>query len=327
MPLKLEYPDKYRLWADLVRGNTDRLFVGDDGRYEPGSRVAIEVHIATFKLPLVVKGTVVGRRAGSRRFRAGTYVHIAESDLDTCRRLLDLQRPPDLYGRVRSAERVPFDVSVRFHAPDVPEGGHTRNLSEKGLFLSTTARLAAGELVSFELHLADGPLALKGEVVWASESRKLAGLAFVDVDAEAAARLRLAVEAARERAASGESGAPTVLVADDDPMIVQLISTVLTQHNYEVVQARDGQETLDLVRALRPRLVVIDILMPRVDGTDVCKMMRADVEMQDIPVIFVSALEPDTLHDVADEAGATDYLCKPLQLTELLDMVGEYLKT
>ena len=75
-----------------------------------------------------------------------------------------------------------------------------------------------------------------------------------------------------------------------------------------------------------PALVLLDILMPRIDGADVCKAMRADAEMADIPVIFVSALEIETLHRVADESGASDYLVKPVALSDLFNLVGRYLK-
>jgi CheY-like chemotaxis protein len=71
---------------------------------------------------------------------------------------------------------------------------------------------------------------------------------------------------------------------------------------------------------------VLDILMPGIDGLDICKMMRADVEMAEIPVIFLSALDEDRLHQIADEAGATDYLCKPVSLADLLNLIGSYLK-
>jgi DNA-binding response OmpR family regulator len=62
------------------------------------------------------------------------------------------------------------------------------------------------------------------------------------------------------------------------------------------------------------------------DGVDICKTMRADVELADIPVIFASALDQARLHLVADESGATDYLSKPLTLGDLLNVVGRYLK-
>lgn len=80
------------------------------------------------------------------------------------------------------------------------------------------------------------------------------------------------------------------------------------------------------MRETRPNLVVLDILMPGIDGVDICKMMRADVEMADIPVIFLSALDPARLHIVADEAGASDYLGKPVALADLINMFGTYLK-
>jgi len=72
-----------------------------------------------------------------------------------------------------------------------------------------------------------------------------------------------------------------------------------------VHQARTGEQALAMVRELKPKLLVCDILMPGIDGVDVCKAMRSDVELADVPVVFVSALTPERLHQVAEEAGAT----------------------
>ena len=92
-----------------------------------------------------------------------------------------------------------------------------------------------------------------------------------------------------------------------------------------VLAASSGPEALALLSA-DVDLVLLDILMPGMDGVDICKVMRADIELASIPVIFLSALEAGRLHAVADEAGATDYLPKPTTLTELLNLVGTHLK-
>jgi DNA-binding response OmpR family regulator len=142
---------------------------------------------------------------------------------------------------------------------------------------------------------------------------------------EAQRRIRGQVQKLLERPSSGPPRSQ-ILVADDEPNVLEFLTKALNKHGYDVRKASRGEEALDLVRQLRPELVIMDILMPGIDGVDICQMMRADVEMADIPVVFLSALESQRLHEVADEAGATDYLCKPVNLADLLNMVGRYLK-
>jgi DNA-binding response OmpR family regulator len=117
-----------------------------------------------------------------------------------------------------------------------------------------------------------------------------------------------------------------LLVADDDLEIRELLTRALSKHGYEVLVASNGQEAMALIRQTRPALVLLDILMPGMDGVDICRAMRGDVELARTPVIFASALDQASLHAVADESGATDYLTKPLSLGDLLNVVGRYLR-
>lgn len=164
---------------------------------------------------------------------------------------------------------------------------------------------------------------MAGEVAWLRPDDRLAGIRFVDVSAASAKLISAAVD---RMIRQGKREGHQIVVADDDPDILGLVSRALTKHGYDVYKARRGEEALSIIRGRKPSLVVLDILMPGIDGLDICKMMRADVEMAEIPVIFLSALDADRLHQIADEAGATDYLCKPVSLAELLNLIGSYLK-
>ena len=104
------------------------------------------------------------------------------------------------------------------------------------------------------------------------------------------------------------------------------MTTALSKSGYDVFHATNGDDALDMIRELHPALVVMDILMPGADGAEICKVMRSDAELADIKVVFVSALGEEVLHSVADEAGANDYLAKPLHLSELTEMVSHYLE-
>jgi two-component system sensor histidine kinase/response regulator len=104
-----------------------------------------------------------------------------------------------------------------------------------------------------------------------------------------------------------------------------MLDTLLSRHGYETYRASDGEEAADLIRDLCPDLVLLDLLMPGVDGADVCRMMRADVQLSRVPVIFMSALDEKSLVDICEQSGASDYLTKPVALTDVLSLVGRYL--
>jgi DNA-binding response OmpR family regulator len=114
-----------------------------------------------------------------------------------------------------------------------------------------------------------------------------------------------------------DDGAPLVLVADDDEDILGLVSFRLERSGYEVAAAKDGEEALRLARKLSPALVVLDVMMPRLDGYEVARRLREDEATRGIPVILLTALAHEA--DVARgfESGADDYLRKPFSPQEL----------
>ena len=327
MGYRLSYPDKYRLWNALVRGNADRLFIASEDEPPIGSEISVEIKVEDKNLFFVVAGRVIGRRGQSNRFESGVFARIAESSLRECQSYLGMESLHNLERRARRSLRVHVEVPVRFIKPAVEQLGRTRNLSQTGLFVVSEINLAPGQQLELELELPGVPLAASAEVVWADADSGAAGFDLGELSDEAAERLREFIDETREKQIAGEGSAPKpILIADDEPQILELISLALAKHGFEVYRAHSGQECLELVRQLTPRLVIMDILMPEIDGSEICKIMRGDAEWVGIPVIFVSALEPEVLHQVAADSGATDYLCKPLALGDLLNLVGEYLK-
>jgi CheY-like chemotaxis protein len=191
--------------------------------------------------------------------------------------------------------------------------------------LETSAPLSSGQFVELTVTLDDGAsLALGAEVTREGPEMDFSGLRFLDLDGPRHAALKAQVERLTARPLRARQ---LVLVADDEPDILDLLTRALSRHGFEVIKASGGREAMALIRQARPQLVLLDILMPGMDGVDVCKAMRGDIELSQVPVIFASALDESHLHNVADEAGATDYLSKPLLLGDLLNMVGKYLKS
>ncbi len=114
-----------------------------------------------------------------------------------------------------------------------------------------------------------------------------------------------------------DESTPLVLIADDDPDILALVSFRLERAGYEVVQATDGEEALRAATERRPALAVLDVMMPKLDGYEVTRRMRADEQTKRIPVILLTARVQEA--DIARgfEAGADDYIRKPFSPPEL----------
>ncbi len=109
-----------------------------------------------------------------------------------------------------------------------------------------------------------------------------------------------------------------ILVVDDDPDIVKTIRDYLEQSGYSVAQAADGEQALTAVRHQRPDCVVLDVMMPKLDGWGVVQALRADAQTADIPIIILTARVDDTDKIVGLEMGADDYITKPFNPRELL---------
>ncbi|NJL39290.1 MAG: response regulator [Leptolyngbyaceae cyanobacterium SM1_4_3] len=112
-----------------------------------------------------------------------------------------------------------------------------------------------------------------------------------------------------------------ILVVDDTPENLHLLSSTLSQQGYDVRGALDGSIALAGIRSIMPDLILLDIMMPEINGYEVCEQFKADTLLQDIPVIFISAVD-DALDKVkAFEVGAVDYITKPFQIEEVLARV------
>src|SRR5262249_7716625 len=121
------------------------------------------------------------------------------------------------------------------------------------------------------------------------------------------------------------SGQP-ILIAEDDASVLGFLVKVLTKNGYQVQTATRGDDAIAMIRRHHPSLVLLDVLMPGVDGRDICKKMRSDAEMAHIPVILMSELHSSSLHALGAETGASDYMSKPVAMADLLTMVAKYIK-
>lgn len=115
----------------------------------------------------------------------------------------------------------------------------------------------------------------------------------------------------------------TILIADDDKKIVDLVALYLKRDGYSVLQAYDGREALDLVRRKQPDLVVLDLMMPELDGIDVCRLLRAESQ---VPIIMLTARSTDDDKLRGLDLGADDYITKPFNPRELMARIRAVLR-
>lgn len=116
-----------------------------------------------------------------------------------------------------------------------------------------------------------------------------------------------------------------VLVVDDEIYIVHILEFTLTMEGYEVLTAADGEEALRRIQDDSPDLVVLDIMMPKMDGYEVLRRLRADEEFRHLPVILLSAKGRPIDRETGLEIGADDYIVKPFSPRRLLEKIHDLL--
>lgn len=122
-----------------------------------------------------------------------------------------------------------------------------------------------------------------------------------------------------------QTASKTVLVADDNRQILELLEAYLDTLGVSVVCVPDGNAALEAIRTRRPDLVLLDVMMPKLSGFEVCRAIKGDESLRTIPVIMVTALNEVGDVDRAKEFGADEFLSKPVNKHELLDRVRKHL--
>ena len=116
-----------------------------------------------------------------------------------------------------------------------------------------------------------------------------------------------------------------ILVVDDEIYIVHILDFSLGMEGYEVITALDGEQALEKARAEKPDLIVLDIMMPKLDGYETCKMLKAEAGTKDIPVILLSAKGRNVDQKIGFEVGADDYITKPFSPRKLVERINAIL--
>lgn len=118
---------------------------------------------------------------------------------------------------------------------------------------------------------------------------------------------------------------PTVLVVDDEPFICRSLSFVLRKGNFHVVEARNGEEALAAVKLHRPDLIFMDVMMPKLNGFDVCQAIKADPEFKNTHVILLTAKGQESDRERGFALGCDDYMTKPFSPMKVVERARQVL--
>jgi DNA-binding response OmpR family regulator len=117
----------------------------------------------------------------------------------------------------------------------------------------------------------------------------------------------------------------TILIVDDEENIRMLLSMRMKVSGFRVLTAGDGEEAFAVVREQKPDLIILDLMLPKITGYELCRMIKFDEELKSIPVIILSALERQVDRTRASEAGADAYFIKPFELDLLIVKINQLL--
>ncbi len=121
------------------------------------------------------------------------------------------------------------------------------------------------------------------------------------------------------------AGGKQILICDDDPAILRVLQVNLEVEGYETLLARHGEEALEIAVAEHPDMIILDIMMPRMDGYQTCIALKADDKTKDIPIVFLSAKAQDSDIEKGKTYDVEDYLTKPFDPDQLIEVVERVL--
>ncbi|MBN2070719.1 MAG: response regulator [Candidatus Krumholzibacteriota bacterium] len=116
-----------------------------------------------------------------------------------------------------------------------------------------------------------------------------------------------------------------ILVVDDEVNITQILEFSIGSEGYQVITASNGEEAIDVARREQPDLIILDIMMPKIDGYEACRIIKTNPLTKNIPVILLTAKGRDIDKRLGYEVGATDYIIKPFSPNKLIDRIQKLL--
>ena len=114
---------------------------------------------------------------------------------------------------------------------------------------------------------------------------------------------------------------PRILIVDDEPDLLSVLRFGLEAEGFDVIEASDGERGLDLARTERPDLLVLDLMLPRMDGYKVCRALKFDERYRHLPIFILSARSGETDRRLAMDLGADDFITKPYEMKDMISRV------
>jgi len=126
---------------------------------------------------------------------------------------------------------------------------------------------------------------------------------------------------------AGKTGTPKkkILIVEDEPHALETLQDRLEFEGYEIITAQDGQTALAKAKAEKPDLIILDVMLPKMDGYKVCGLLKADTRYNKIPIIMLTAKAQEADKKLSQEMGAEAYMAKPFEAAELLGKISELL--
>ena len=121
------------------------------------------------------------------------------------------------------------------------------------------------------------------------------------------------------------SGSKKILIVDDEQDIVETLKFMLEAQGYECFCAYDGESGLNMAKELIPDLMILDVMMPKINGYKISRLLKYDNKYKDIPIIMITARSQEEDKVIGQETGVNDYITKPFELAEVINKVNEYL--
>ena len=118
-----------------------------------------------------------------------------------------------------------------------------------------------------------------------------------------------------------------ILIVDDEQDIVESLKFVLEGCNYYCYCAYNGEDGLNLAREIEPDLIILDVMMPRINGYKISRLLKFDKKYQNIPILMITARSQEEDKLIGEETGAYEYITKPFDLDDVLNTVKKYLET
>ena len=118
---------------------------------------------------------------------------------------------------------------------------------------------------------------------------------------------------------------PRILLVDDQESVQKLLDAILKVRNYDVMYASNGLDAIEIAMSVKPDLILLDVMMPGMDGFKVCQTLKANTPTKDIPVVFLTARGDDADREMGERVGASGFVKKPFRSAELLKNIADLL--